>query len=106
QRERNGATIGLLKMLFEVHLGNLPGEGRFTLLLLLLLVVQGLFVGSESFSGSRAVEHLLRDTLAKLGELVEGFPQMRIASTQNGISLCCQGFCADGLAAKDQVEGS
>jgi hypothetical protein len=104
QPQGDGAAVGLAKLLFEVHFGDLPGQFRFALLLLLPHLVQGLLVDSERFAGSRPGKRLLRDAPAQLGELLERLPQMRLAPTEDRIPLRRQGFRAESLAAKDEIE--
>jgi hypothetical protein len=104
QRQRDGAAVGLVKLLFEVQFRNLAGQGRFALLLLLSPLVQGLLVGREGFAGRRPGERLPRDAPAKLGELVERFTQVRIAPTEHRVALRHEGFSAENLAAKKEVE--
>src|SRR5262249_49422107 len=104
QRQGDGATIGFLALLFEVHLGDLSGQRGFMLLLLLLPLEERLLVGCKGFPGTWAGEQLLRYAVAKLGELVEGFTQVRVASTENRSPLRCQGLGTEGFAAKDEVE--
>jgi hypothetical protein len=91
--------------LFEVHFGDLPGQVRFALLLLLPPLVQGLLVSREGFSGSRSGERLLREMPAKLSELVEGFTQVRIAATEDRIPLRRECFSAESLARGNGSSG-
>jgi hypothetical protein len=73
QGQSDGSAVCLVKLLFEVDLGDLTGESRFVLLLVVLQLFEGLFVGGAGFPESRPRERLLCELTAQLGESVERF---------------------------------